>query len=121
MGAGLAHHAVGLGLRLGEHPIGFRARVAQQRLRLGVGAGDRGVGVLFGLVEQRVSCVQDVLSIVELTGDRVLDVVDQFQHITARDDAAGGHRHTAGLFDYRAQLVERFKYSVHGATLQLVG
>ena len=45
-------------------------------------------------------------------------VIDQFQHVPAGDDAAGGHWHTAGLFDNRAQLIERFKYSVHGATLQ---
>ena len=74
--------------------------------------------MLLGLVEQRVPCIQHILGIVELAGDRVLDVIDQFQHIPARDDTAGSHRHAAGLFDNRAQLIERFKYSVHGATLQ---
>ena len=74
--------------------------------------------MLLGLVEQRVTRIQHILGVVEFTGDRVLDVIDQFQHVPAGDDAAGGHWHTAGLFDNRAQLIERFKYSVHGATLQ---
>jgi hypothetical protein len=54
----------------------------------------------------------------ELAGDRVLDVVDQLQDVAARHHTAGGHRHTAGLFNDRAQFVERFKNSVHGDILQ---
>ena len=52
-------------------------------------------------------------------GDRVLDVVDQFQHVTARHHATGRHRNPAGLLDDGTQFVESFKNSVHGATLQI--
>jgi hypothetical protein len=53
--------------------------------------------------------VQDVLGVVELAGDRVLDVVDQFEHVAARHHAARRHRDAAGLFDDRTQFIERFK------------
>ena len=130
--ASLADHALAVRTGFGDHPVGLRFGIREQPVRLatgmaehglgfGVGIGDRGVGVFLGLVEQRVASVQHVLGIVEFAGDGVLDVIDKFQHIAARDDTAGSHRHTAGLFDYCAQFVERFKYSVHGATLQLVG
>ena len=119
--AGLGDHPVGLGLGVGQQPVGLAAGMAEDGFGLGVRIRHRRLGMLLGLVEHRVPCIQHILGIVELAGDRVLDVIDQFQHITARDDTAGSHRHTAGLFDYCAQLIERFKYSVHGATLQLVG
>ncbi len=73
--------------------------------------------MLLGLPQQLVAGVQHVLGVVEFAGDGVLDVVDQFQHVAARHDAAGRHRHAAGLFDDRTQFIERFKNSVHGDTL----
>ena len=66
----------------------------------------------------RVARVEHVLGVVELAGDGVLDVVEQFEDIAAGHHAAGRHRHTAGFFDDRAELVERLKNSVHGNTLQ---
>ena len=74
--------------------------------------------MLLGLAQQRVPGVEDVLRVVEFAGDRVLDVVDQLEDVAAGHHAACRHRHAAGFFDDRAQLVERFKYSVHGNTLQ---
>jgi hypothetical protein len=74
--------------------------------------------VVLGLAQHRVAGVEDVLGVVELAGDGVLDVVDELEHVASRDDAAGRHRHAAGFLDDRAQLVERFKNSVHGDTLQ---
>ena len=74
--------------------------------------------MLLGLAQHPVARVEHVLGVVELAGDRVLDVVDQLEHIAAGHHAARRHRHAAGFFDDRAQLVERFKYSVHGNTLQ---
>ncbi len=70
--------------------------------------------MLLGLAQQLVAGVQHVLGVVEFAGDGVLDVVDQLEHVAARDHATCRHRHAAGLFDDRAQLIERFKYSVHG-------
>ena len=70
-----------------------------------------------GLVQQRVAGIEHVLGVVQLTRDRVLDVVDQFEDIAAGYHAARGHRHTASLFDNGTQLVERLKNSVHGNTL----
>ena len=57
-----------------------------------------------------------VLGVVEFARDRILDVVDQFEDIPARHDTTRGHRHTAGLFNDRAHLIEGFKNSVHGDT-----
>ncbi len=74
--------------------------------------------MLLGVAQQRVTRVEDVLGVVELTGYRILDVVDQLEDIAAGHHAARRHRHAAGFFDNRAQLVERFKNSVHGNTLQ---
>ncbi len=71
-----------------------------------------------GLVQQRVAGVEHVLGVIQLAGDRVLDVIDQFEHVAARHHAARSHRHTTSFFDNGAQLVERLKYSVHGNTLQ---
>ncbi len=69
------------------------------------------------LVQQRVAGIEHVLSVVELTRDGVLDVVDQFQHVATGHDAARGHRHATSFLDNSAQLVERLKNSVHGNTL----
>ena len=74
--------------------------------------------MLLGLAQQRVTCVEDILGVVEFARNSVLDVVDQLEDIAARDHAACRHWHAARFFDNRAQLVERFKYSVHGNTLQ---
>jgi hypothetical protein len=71
-----------------------------------------------GFAQQRVTRVENVLGVVELAGYRILDVVDQLKDIAAGHHAAGRHRHATGFFDYRAQLIERFKNSVHGNTLQ---
>ncbi len=70
--------------------------------------------MVLGLAQQRIPRVEDILGIVEFAGDRILDVVDQLEDIAAGHYAAGGHRHAAGLFYDPAQLIERFKYSVHG-------
>lgn len=69
--------------------------------------------MLAGVADERVALVEHVLRVVELAGDGVLDVVEQFQHVAARDDTACGHRHTPCLFDDRDQLVESLKYPVH--------
>ena len=66
----------------------------------------------------RVAGVEHVLGVVEFAGDGVLDVVEQLEHVAAGHHAARRHRHAAGFFDDRAELVERLKYSVHGNTLQ---
>ncbi len=116
--AGLGHHPVGLRLGVGKQPVGFGARVVDQRIGLGGGRGHHRVGVILGFAQQRVTGVEDVLGVVELAGYRVLDVVDQLEDIAAGHHAACRHRHAAGFFDDRAQLVERFKNSVHGNTLQ---
>ena len=70
-----------------------------------------------GVVQHRVTRVEHVLGVVQFAGDRVLDVVDQLQHVAARHHAAGRHRHATGFFDDGAQFVQRFKDSVHGHTL----
>ena len=70
--------------------------------------------MLLGLVQQLVTGVQHVLGIVEFAGDGVLDVVDQLEHVATRDHTTCRHGDAAGLFHDRAQLIERFKYSVHG-------
>ena len=92
--------------------------MVDQRIGLGVAVDTIESGVLLGLAQQRVPGVENVLGIVEFAGDGVLDVVDQLEDIAAGHHAAGRHRHAAGFFHNRAQLVERFKYSVHGNTLQ---
>ena len=74
---------------------------------------------LHGLAQQRVAGIQHILGIVEFAGDRILDVIDELEDVTARDHAPRRHRHAAGLFDNRTQFVERFKYSVHGAPSRL--
>ena len=74
--------------------------------------------MLLGFAQQPVAGVEDVLRVVEFAGDRVLDVVDQLQDVTAGHHATRRHRHAARFFHNRAQLVERFKNSVHGNTLQ---
>lgn len=128
---GLAHHALAVLTRLGDHPVGLRLGVGQQAVGLGPGVIEHGVrvrvrlahhrlAVLLGFAQQRIARIQHVLRVVEFTGDRVLDVVDQLEDITAGHHAAGRHRHTACFFDDRAELVERFKNSVHGKTLQVV-
>ena len=70
--------------------------------------------MLIGLVQQRIARVQHILCIVEFARDGVLDVVDQLEHVAAGHHATSSHRDAAGFFDDRAQLIERFKYSVHG-------
>ena len=74
--------------------------------------------MILGFAQQRITGVKDVLGVIELAGYCVLDVVDQLEDIAAGHHAACRHRHAAGFFDDRAQLVERFKNSVHGNTLQ---
>ena len=109
-----------------DHPVGLRFGVGQQPVGLGPGMSERGVGlrrrradhavrVLLGIPQHRIAGVQDILRVVEFPGDRILDVVDEFEDIAPRHNAARRHRHTARLFDDGAQFVERFKYSVHGA------
>ena len=75
--------------------------------------------MLPGFPKHGVAGVQHILGVIEFTGDRILDVVDQLEHVPARHHAAGRHRHTAGFFEDRAQFVKCFKNSVHGAALQL--
>ena len=113
MRARLVDHTVGLRLRLGEDPVGLGASVREHRLGLRIRLGHRRLGVLAGITDQRVTLVEDILRVVELAGDGVLDVVEEFQHVAARHDAPGGHRHTPRLFDDRDQLVESLKYPVH--------
>jgi hypothetical protein len=112
--AGLGDHAIGLRLRIGEQPVGFGPRVVDQRIRLGRRRRHHGAGVLFGLAEQCVASIEHVLGVVEFARNRVLDVIDQLEDITAGHHAAGRHGHTARFFNNGAQLIERFKYSVHG-------
>ena len=69
------------------------------------------------LVQQRVAGVEHVLGVVQLTRDRVLDVVDQFEHVAPRDNAARGHGNATSFLDNGTQFVERLKNSVHGNTL----
>lgn len=114
----LGDHAVCLGFCIGQQAVGLGTGMAEHAVGLGVGTRDHRFGVLLGLAQQRVAGIEHVLCVVEFTGNGVLDVVDEFEHIPARDDAAGGHRHTARFFDDRAELVERFKNSVHGNILQ---
>ncbi len=127
--AGLADHLLAVLTGLGDHPVGLRLGVGEQPVGLGAGVVDQRigllrrrphhrVGMLLGLAQQRVAGVEHVLRVVELAGNRVLDVVDQLQDIAAGHHASGRHRHAARFFDNRAQLVERFKNSVHGNTLQ---
>ena len=115
---GLADHAVGLRLGVGEQPVGLGAGVVDQRIGLGRRRRHHRAGMLLGLAQQRVASVQDILGVIEFAGDGVLDVVDQLEDITAGHHAARRHRHAARFFHNRAQLIERFKYSVHGNTLQ---
>jgi hypothetical protein len=68
-------------------------------------------------MQQRVAGVEHVLGVVQLTRDRVLDVVDKFEHVTAGHHAARGHRYASSFLDNGAQFVERLKNSVHGKTL----
>ena len=76
--------------------------------------------MLLGVAQHRIAGVEHILGVVEFAGDRVLDVVDQFEDVAAGHHAARRHRHAARLFDDGTQFVERFKYSVHGATLQAI-
>jgi hypothetical protein len=115
---GLGDHPVGLRLGVGQQPVGLGARMADQRIGLRRRRRHHRVGMLLGFAQQRVSRVENVLGIVELAGYRVLDVVDQLEDVAARHHTARGHRHAAGFFHNGAQLIERFKNSVHGNTLQ---
>ena len=110
-------HPVGLGFGVGEKPVSLRAGVVDHRLRLGGRRGHHRVRVRLRVMQHRIARVQDVLGVVQFAGNRILDVVDQFQHVTAGHDATGCHRHATGFFDNGAQLVQRFKDSVHGHTL----
>ena len=74
--------------------------------------------MFLGLPQQVVAGVEHVLGVIEFAGDRILDVVDQFEDVAAGNHAPRRHGHPAGLLDDGAQLVERFKNSVHGAILQ---
>ncbi|GAA1462815.1 hypothetical protein GCM10009619_38700 [Williamsia maris] len=69
--------------------------------------------MLAGVTDQLVALVEDILGVVEFRGDRVLHVVEEFQHITAWDDAAGGHGDATRLLDDRTQFVQSFEYSIH--------
>ena len=115
--ARLTDHPVGLRLGVRQDPVGFRAGVVEQRIRLSGRRGHHRIRVRLGLVQQRVAGVEDVLGVVQLTRNCVLDVIDQFEHVTTRDHAARGHRHATSFLDNGAQLVERLKNSVHGNTL----
>ena len=89
------------------------AGMRQHGLGLGVGLGHRRLGVLARIADQGVALIEDVLSVVEFARDGVLDVVEEFEHVTARHDAARGHRHTPRLLDNRHEFVESLKYPVH--------
>ena len=115
--AGLAHHAVGLRFGVRQEPVGLGAGVVEHRVGLGCRRGHHGVGVRLGVMQHRVTSIEHVLGIIEFAGDRILDVVDQLQHVTSRNHTAGRHGHAAGFFDNGAQFVQRFKDSVHGHTL----
>jgi len=116
--ARLGDHPIRRALGVGQDPIRLRPGVVEQRVRLGSGRRDHRFGVLLGLAEHAVAGVKHVLGVVELTGDGVLDVVYQLEHVTTGHHAPSGHRHAAGFFHDCAELVERLKYSVHGNTLQ---
>ena len=113
MRARLVDHAIRLGLGLGQDAVGLGTGMCKHGLGLGVGLGHRRLGMLPRITDQGVTLVEDVLSVVELARDRVLDVVEEFEHVTARHDTARGHRHTPRLLDNRHELVESLKYPVH--------
>ncbi|AGL28367.1 hypothetical protein J113_20310 [Mycobacterium tuberculosis CAS/NITR204] len=113
----LADHPISLRLRVRQDPVSLGAGVVEYRLRLSGRRGHHRVSVRLSVLQHRITCVEDVLRVIQLTGDRILDVVDQLQHIPTRDDATCRHRHASGFFDYGAQFVQRFKDSVHGHTL----
>ena len=91
--------------------------MAERLLSIGVRLADHRLVMLLGLTQQRIAGIQNILGVIELAGNGVLDVVDQLKDIAAGHDASGGHRNAARFFNNGAQLVERFKYSVHGYTL----
>ncbi len=119
------HRAVGLVVRVGEQllragphvgedALGFVGRVGDRALGLGVRAGDRLPRLLAGGVDQVVALVEDVLGVVDLRGQRVADVVKEFEHVSPGHDAAGRHRDAARLLDDGHELVERLENPVHG-------
>jgi hypothetical protein len=114
---GFADHPVGLRLRVGQDAVGFRAGMVEQRIRLGGRRRHRGVRVRLRFVQERVAGIEHVLGIVQLARDRVLDVVDQFEHVAPGDNAARGHGDATSFLDNGTQFIERLKNSVHGNTL----
>jgi hypothetical protein len=115
--AGLVYHPIGLRFRIGKQPVRLGTRMVQQRVRLGGRRRHHGFGVRLGVVQHRIARIQHVLGVIQLTRDRIFDVVDQLQHVTAGHHTTGSHGHTAGFFDNGAQFIQRFKDSVHGHTL----
>src|SRR6185312_5311205 len=93
--ASLADHAFAVLARFAHHPVGLR----------------------LGVLQHGIAGVQHVLGVVQFARNRVLDVVDQLQYVTAGHHAAGRHRDAAGFFDDGAQFVQRFKNSIHGRAL----
>jgi len=113
MRLGLGNHAVGLRLCLRQEAIGLCTRMRQQRIGLRGGLTDEGVGAHSRVADQLVALIEDVLRVVEVAGDGVLDVVEQFEHVASGDHATRSHRHTARFFDDGAQFIQRFEYPVH--------
>jgi hypothetical protein len=68
---------------------------------------------VLGLADDLVLAVEHVLGVVELAGDRVADLVEQFERITPGHDAVGGHRDAPGLLEDRDQLVKSLEHPVH--------
>jgi len=110
---------------VGQHLLGTAAGLGDDALGLVRGIGDRALGfpvrprdglprLLAGSVDQVVALVEHVLRVVHLAGQRVADVVEQFEDVTAGHDATGRHGQPTRLFDDRDELVERLENPVHG-------
>lgn len=109
----LGDHPVGLSFCVREDAIGVVPCILDRRRSFGVGAGDCLFSVGPGVTDQLVAVVQHVLGVVEFTGNGVAHIVEQFENIAAWDHTAGGHGHTACLFDNRDKFVERLENPVH--------
>ena len=110
---GPGHGLLGLGAGLRQRALGLLAGVGEQLIGLGLRAGPGLLGLLGGVVDELVTPVEHVLGVVQLAGQRLPDVVQQFEHLAARDHAVRGHRQAPRLLDDGDQRVERFEDPVH--------
>ena len=105
---------LGLVLGLGDHLLGLLAGLGEDPVGLGARVGPGLLGLLGRLGHELVAVVEHVLGVVELAGDRLADVVEQLQDVTAGDDAARRHGDPASLLADGHQLVQRLEHPVHG-------